>query len=157
MDLYNILTAVVNPGLALLPKEMTSLQAKAMLLAIGLQESRFIYRKQINGPARGFYQFEKDGGIKGVLQHASTKPFIKPILKQLGYAYSVELCYNAVNFDDPLATVFARLLLWTLPDALPEKQEHELAWQQYIEAWRPGKPHRHTWNDFYNQAWEVVV
>ena len=28
-----------------------------MLLAIGLQESRFVHRRQIGGPACGFWQF----------------------------------------------------------------------------------------------------
>jgi len=38
---------------------------------------------------------------------------------------------------------FARLLLWTLPSALPTTADE--GWTQYLDAWRPGKPHPATW------------
>lgn len=50
-----ITTQAIEPALSLLPARMDSSRARAMLLAIGLQESRFEYRRQMNnGPARGF-------------------------------------------------------------------------------------------------------
>ena len=40
-----------------------STAADVLLLAIGLQESRFEHRQQIGGPARSFWQFERGGGV----------------------------------------------------------------------------------------------
>ena len=56
---------IIEPALLLLPERMRTDQAKVMLLAIGLQESRFVHRRQIGGPARGFWQFE-DGRLSGL-------------------------------------------------------------------------------------------
>lgn len=155
MDLADAIKIVVEPGLRLLPERMDSQAARAMLLAKGLQESRFEYRRQIRGPARGFYQFEI-GGIRGVLNHNATKDIIAGVLDRLHYDRDVTTSHTAVEHNDALATVYARLLLWTLPHPLPGPDNEELAWLQYIEAWRPGKPHRHTWGNFYRRAWMAV-
>ncbi len=155
MKLSDVLHAVIFPGLALLPRRMNSPEAVAMLLAIGLQESRFTARRQIGGPARGFYQFERGGGVAGVLQHHSTREIVCNILDRLEYDREVPTSYAAIEHNDALATVYARLLLWSLPHALPGPGEDELAWDQYLEAWRPGRPHRQTWSEFYRQAWAI--
>lgn len=52
MTLSEIRAAAIAPALALLPARMSSPQAEAMLLAIGLQESCLVHRRQHNGPAR---------------------------------------------------------------------------------------------------------
>lgn len=59
--------------------------------------------------------------------------------------------------NDVLAAVFARLLLWTLPDALPDVHSYEDGWHQYVSAWRPGKPHPATWRGLYGVAWDAVL
>src|SRR5688500_15339808 len=65
---------IVEPALLLLPESMTSKKATCLLIAIALQESRLTYRKQLgNGPARGLWQFERAGGVAGVLSHAASK------------------------------------------------------------------------------------
>ena len=155
MTLPDILHSVIYPGLSLLTPQMNTPPAVAMLLSIGLQESRFAYRRQIGGPARGFYQFERGGGVKGVLSHHATQGLICAVLDRLEYDRSVDTSYVAIEHNDALATVYARLLLWTLPDTLPGPGEYEKAWGQYIDAWRPGRPHRDSFDDFYRQAWEV--
>jgi len=147
----------IAPGLSLLPSKMDTREAAAMLIAIGLQESRFQYRLQIGGPARGFWQFEKNGGIRGVLTHPSTRGLVYAACEQLRFEPSVEVCYEMVAWNDTLACVFARLLLWTLPDALPGPGNPDEGWRQYISAWRPGRPHRETWDGFYKQAWKEVT
>ena len=53
--------------------------------------------------------------------------------------------------------LFARLLLWTVPAALPTRQNPDESWRHYLEAWRPGKPHRQTWDGFYAEAWLLVT
>lgn len=155
--LYHVHRYVIPAALSLLPGRMTSPEAHAMLLAIGLQESRFDERVQIGGPAHGYWQFEKNGGTKGVLTHAGTRPVVLPLLEMLNYRPVVAECYNALTHNDTLACVFARLLLWTVPGRLPKAIEVEIAWQQYLIGWQPGRPHRETWNQFYLEAWRTVL
>lgn len=147
---------IIEPALRILPPMMTSLRARAMLLAIGMQESRLVHRRQINGPARGLWQFERGGGVVGVLRHLRTQVHAAAVCWRLGNAGTVASVYHQLEHDDVLAACFARLLLWTLPGALPDRDDVDGAWGQYIAAWRPGKPHRHTWDEFYREAWEVV-
>ena len=139
------------------PAKMISVESKAMLIAIGLQESRFEHRRQVSGPARGFWQFEQGGGIHGVLNHAATRRLIRDALDQLRYDDSTWTCYTAVEHNDVLAMTFARYLLWTVAGPLPVWGQHQHAWRYYVDGWRPGKPHRETWDAFYNQAWEHVL
>jgi hypothetical protein len=155
----DILQLVIRPGLALLPPRMTSTEAMAMLLAIGLQESRFkARRQQPSGPARGFYQFEAGGGITGVMRHPHTRQIIREVLDRLEYDKDdPAVGHAAVEHNDALATVFARLLLWTLPAPLPAPDQADIAWLQYRRAWHPGRPHRQTWNGFYAFAWNRVL
>lgn len=143
----------ILPALSLLPPKMSSRQAVAMMIAIALQESRIEHRRQIGGPARGFWQFEAGGGVTGVLRHASTGATIRGVLDLLRYDDSVQTSYQAIEHNDILAAVYARLLLWTLPQRLPEVGEPALGWDEYEDAWRPGAPHRQTWDNFYAQAW----
>jgi len=144
----------------LLPAEMASPAATAMLLAIGLQESGFTARRQQRGgPARGFWQFERDGGTYGVLTHQRSKAHATAVLRALQYhglVGNVKGCYAALEHNDTLAFVFARLLVWTLPEALPDRESPTAAWAQYLHAWRPGKPQRETWDQHFATAWARV-
>ncbi len=137
-----------------LPTEMLSDEAVTMLLAIGYQESRFEHRRQIKGPARGFWQFEHGGGVFGVLNNPATSRYAEDVCEDLCYSTDPDSVYAALADNDILAACFARLLLWTLPMPLPELGDEDEAWEQYIEAWRPGKPHRKTWGDSYQYAEE---
>ena len=140
-------------AMSFLPAKMDSPEAKAMLFAIGMQESRFRHRRQVGGPARGFWQFELGGGVRGVLNHPSTSHHIKAILDVLQYDNEPLNSYQAIEHNDILACCYARLLLWSLPQSLPMKGATERAWNMYLSAWRPGKPHRSTWDAFYLEAW----
>lgn len=147
----------LNPALALLPATMDTPSARAMVVAICLQESRLQHRHQIGGPAHGYAQFEQGGGVRGVLTHPASKPHILKVLDALDYTGAdAEDCYAAIEHNDILAVCFARLLLYTLPNLLPARGDPEGGWEQYISAWRPGKPHRQTWNECYAHAWEAV-
>lgn len=147
---------VIPAAMSMLPERMDSPGARAMLLAIGLQESRFEHRKQIRGPARGFWQFEENGGVRGVLNHRATKPLITGVLERLQYSALVDTSYEAIAHNDMLACCYARLLLFTHPEALPGPNEAGKGWTQYIDTWRPGRPHRSTWDEFHAQAWEEL-
>lgn len=146
---------IIQPTLAYLPPRMESRAAAAMLLAIGLQESRFQHRRQIGGPARGFWQFERNGCL-GVLRHSGVRDYASATLIQQCYEVTPEAAHAAVEHNDHVACTFARLLLWTLPDPLPGPDDAEEGWRQYLEAWRPGRPHEHTWRGFYHEAWTIV-
>ena len=155
--IQHIHTFTLPAAYSLLPPQMSSPAASALLLTIGLQESRFLHRRQLGGPARGFWQFER-GGIAGVLQHHATAAPLQDALIALHYPdRSATTCYALVADNDTLACVFARLLLWTEPSSLPHVDEPSKAWDQYLATWRPGKPHQATWDAFYRQAWELVA
>ena len=149
-DIYE--NAIV-PALKLLPPKMSDKRAVVMMIAIGLQESRLIHRRQIPvAHARGLWQFERGGGVRGVLNFHSTHDLAKHIaLDRIGKS-DANSVYESLEHDDVLAAVFARLLLWTDPRSLPAVGDAEGAWNLYARTWRPGRPHRHTWDALYKQA-----
>lgn len=140
----------------LLPASMDSPKARVLLLAIGLQESRFEYTKQIKGPAKSYWQFESGGGVKGVMTHPASKHHARKVCEALGIPFLQPIIYNAFEFNQVLAAAFSRLLLYTDAKALPQLGDAERAWQYYIWNWRPGKPHRKTWDSLYQKALEFV-
>lgn len=152
MDLDAITDAAILPALALLPPAMNTPQARVLLLAIGLQESRFQHRRQIGGPARGFWQFEHNGGVRGVLMHPASREDALRICAARHVAPVSATIYAALETDDILAAAFARLLLWTDPLRLPDAGDADGAWALYLRTWRPGKPHPQTWPALYAQA-----
>lgn len=150
---------VIPAAYDLLPLHMASVEATAMLLAIGMQESDgFRARAQYgSGPARGFWQFEKGGGVAGVLLHPKTSPIVTALCEQTFQVPPVPSeCHRAIEHNDILAAVFARLLLWTVPRPLPGKLEPVMGYRQYLEGWRPGKPHEAKWPFSYAVGWRRV-
>lgn len=146
-----LIDTCIKPALSLLPVTLASPDAVRMLVAIAIQESNLLHRKQVVGPARGWWQFEVNG-VRGVMKHNATSNYVRMILAELGYAgMSATEVHQVVEHNDTIAGVLARLNLWWLPSALPT--EIEEGWNQYIEAWRPGKPHRHRWD----RAWEAAT
>lgn len=151
----------------LFPAHYSSPEAAAMLLAIGMQESDFVHRRQLigsrywwkslNGPAAGFWGFERVG-IRAVLDHRTTGPMIRRVLDKFGYPDDVETIYQALIHNDLLAVAFARMLLYTVPESLPRLDEAnaQKAWEQYLWAWRPGKPRPERWFERWQMAVEIV-
>jgi hypothetical protein len=61
---------IITPALAMLPAKLDTLLARRHMLAITLQEADGVHRFQVlaggkKGPARGLWQFEEGGGVKG--------------------------------------------------------------------------------------------
>lgn len=164
MTLQEITDTAIAPAMRLLPPAMDTMQARVMLLAIGLQESRFEYRRQMgNGPARGFWQFElgtakSRGGLWGVFLHPASHQLLHDVaIKCFVRLPSPATIYQAIECDDVLAAATARLLLWTDSLPLPALGDEAGAWRMYAErCWRPGKPHPETWPGFYRQALAFV-
>lgn len=145
---------ILTPALALLPVAMDSPDARRMLLAIGLQESRLQYRAQIGGPAKGYWQFEQGGGVAGVLRHPASSLLAVRCCQKRNVTPAPRNAYLALETDDVLAACFARLLLWTDPHPLPKSSAD--GWAYYLRNWRPGKPHEHTWAAFWDEATKVT-
>ncbi len=157
MTAHRFLSTAIDPALTMLPAKMTSVEARAMVIAIAWQESKLEARRQKpTGPARGYCQFERDGGVAGVLTHRSSRVPAAAVCTLLDIDPTVEECYRAIEFQDVLAAAFARLLLWTLPEKMPGKFEPEIGWRLYLKAWRPGKPRPAGWPESYAVAWQTI-
>lgn len=160
----NELQLAIRAGLAHLPAKMDTPSARAMLLAIGLQESAGTHRWQVisqanperMGPARGFWQFEQGGGVTGVLNHSTSRPYALKLCEEFEVYPAAPQVYAVLHLPsyDGLAAGFARLLLWTDAKRLPEPKmaQVDYAWDYYLRVWRPGKPHRQTWDECFRQG-----
>lgn len=157
MTLDEITQRAIEPAYALLPARMRSKEATLMLLAIGLQESRFEHRRQIGGPARGFWQFERGGGVLGVLTHPASRQAARDVCTRFDIGWDSRAVYRELADNDILAAAFARLLLYTHPAPLPALGSEADAWDYYIRNWRPGKPHLGTWPEMYQNALSFVL
>lgn len=161
MDLRFVNDEILTPSFRLLaggaiPRNYDTPEARVMLLTIGLQESRFIFRaQQPSRIARGFYQFENGGGVRGVLTHAASAREIERVLGKI-HVDRADV-YTAIEWHDQLATVMARLLLYTDPRPLPAVTDTAGAWQLYLRCWRPGKPHQSTWPTFHKAAVDLIT
>ena len=170
--LCDVVERSIKPALVMLPARMRSREAIAVLLAIGLQESKFENRRQIGGgPGRGLWQFEKNGGVAGVIRHRSSGDIAQDVsvaraVPKWRPEVFINTVYQQLEHDDVLAAAFARLLLWTDPKALPALNDAEGAWQLYLRTWRPGAYTRGTpeyramlrkkWGSYYAQALQEV-
>lgn len=155
MTIDQILSGAIAPAMNLLPDRMDTPLARIQMIAIGLQESEFKYRRQVGGPARGFWQFEKGGGVHGVMRHPSSAPLALTVCSALDVRFDEQVVYNRLAVNDVLASAFARLLLWTDPRAIPDNADD--AWSMYVRNWRPGKPHPEKWSDNYRRATAAVM
>lgn len=152
------LNNIIRPGLRLVASNttanahnaLTSRAAEEMLMAIGMQESLLKFRWQIidpndhskKGPARGLWQFERGGGVRGVLTHRASAVIADRVCRAQGVNPRNQTeVWEALAEDDKLAAAFARLLLWTDPPALPNGNESQ-AWDLYLRTWRPGAAQR---------------
>lgn len=163
MTLSEIRRSAIEPALLLLPARMTSPQAEVQLLATHLQEAPSREQCQLPvrpgkcGPARGIFQFERGGGVAGVLRHPASRPYVLTVCAALGVTPTLDGIFDALPTQcDVLDAALARLLYWTDPFSLPKLGDEQAAWDLYLRTWRPGKPHRQTWPALYAKALEVV-
>lgn len=143
-----------------LPAAMQSTPASAFLVAVALQESDAAARRQKpSGPGRGFWQFEAGGAVHGVRTHPATAHHLRSALVSLCYPSTLSQAdaWTAIEHNDVLAAVFARLLLWTVPAALPGRLGVAPAWDQYLEAWRPGAPRPDKWAANFALGWSIAT
>lgn len=152
-----LLRTAIDPALSLLPHQMDTAEARAMLLAIALQETHLLARRQKGGgPARSYWQFERSG-ISGVLSHAASSLKAMVLCDTLDVLPNVDQVYAAIEYQDILAAGFARLLLWRVPRALVGPSDPEQAWTIYMDTWEPGTPRHETWTSNFAVAWGAVL
>lgn len=134
--------------------------ARRIILAIALQESGLRRRRQVvaggteTGPAASYWQFEAGGGCHGVLTHYLVAPTMRQLCAEFNVAASPGGLWEAMRYNDIVAAIAARLLVYTLPHKLPSTADE--GWKQYLEAWRPGKPHHDTWASAWATATATV-
>lgn len=147
MRLRSVIDNAITPALALLPAAMrrNRVRVDLQLLTSHLQEApngeqcQVTRNPSVCGPARGIWQFEKGGGVRGVLTHPSTKSAAVAACKALGVKPTEEGVFAALpGTVDVIDAVFARLLYWSDPRPLPTLGDSEGAWQYYLRNWRPG-------------------
>lgn len=136
----SVLTVALLPALAYLPKKMGNPNAIAQVLTTGLQESDgFLTRLQYQGgPARGLWQNEKGGGVKGVMTHPASRDYAAMLCNIRQVVPTIDAVYTALAADDVLAAGLARLLLWTDTAPLPALGDASAAFAVYVNVWRPG-------------------
>jgi hypothetical protein len=136
--------AIIHAALQLLPLKMATPSAICELLAMALQESdglktRFQYN---GGPARGFWQFERTGGVRGIMQHGGVSAFTRALCIARNVQFEEFAIWTALAKDDVFAAGCARLLLWTDTHPMPQPVDDDpnvaKGWNVYIETWRPG-------------------
>lgn len=120
-------------------------RAHLLLLAIAGQESGWTDRRQIGGPARGFWQAEPNG-VLAVLENPATQRWLILAARAQSVGIDRASIYVAIEHNDPLAYAVARLLLWADPESLPDVGDEDAAWAAYLRCWRPGKPSRERWS-----------
>lgn len=156
---------IILPGLGTLHEiggPVPTAEAARFMLAIALTESgpNLNARYQSSpstspGPARGFWQFEQGGGVKGVLNHNSSKKLATAMCNVCTVVASDAAVWRSLEGHDDLSTAFARLLITTTPKALPKNADE--GYQQYLDLWRPGKPcTRSTWDQNWSTANQTV-
>lgn len=129
--------------------------ARVIELAIAGQETDWKYRLQMNGgPARSYWQFEKGGGLAGIMKLFPAK--VSSLCNGFDIPYNMDIIFEAMAWHDPLAAGLARILLWSDPRKLPEVGDEKGAWQYYLDTWRPGMPHPEKWAAVYAQSLSLV-
>lgn len=135
-------------------------RARVLMLAIAGQEGGWKYRvQQGNGPAHGFWQFERAGGVAGVLNNHATAGMANAACEAAGLLVpspATAWGLMASEKGDNLAVAFARLLLWSDPAPLPALGEQDACWSYYERNWRPGKPGPDRWPANYQAAMTAV-
>jgi len=148
---------IIPAGLSLLPNDYNTPEARRLMIAIALQESGCKARRQHgNGPARSYWQFELIG-VQGLLMKADkvgTGGRLAEIAMTLGVRAVADEIQAAIEHNDILAAVCARLLIYINPKPLPTTEQ--AAWEYYLAGWRPGKPKPDSWPANWAKALELI-
>jgi hypothetical protein len=153
------LMSIVDPTLRWLSTTGGSValsdEARVLVLAIAGQESNWQHRRQVNGPARSYWQFEGAGGGVGEL-FQKTPSQLSVVCAALDIPFDIRTVFEAMAWNDQLACSMARFLLWQDPKKLPALGDVDGTWDYYRRNWRPGAPHYDTWPNRYSRSLALV-
>lgn len=160
----NFVRLIIDPSLKFLQRRggpALGPNVTRLLLAICLQESGpdldARYQNSPDpepGPARGWAQFEEQGGVAGVLNHPASATLALTVCEALHVQPETGAVWRALEGMDTLAISFARLLLLTDPSPIPTTEDD--GWACYERLWRPGAPRRDAWTDNWATATETL-
>lgn len=162
MTPVDFLHDVVDPSLTFLVTVLGSNKpsvddnARNMMMAIAGQESNWSLRLQTGGPARSYWQFEM-GGVNDVWNNKTTMVWLREICAELDIPFVKSTIFEAMAWNDTLAAVMARFLLYTDRAPLPISGQEDLSWAYYERLWRPGKPDRARWTSVYETTVKVIT
>jgi hypothetical protein len=149
----DLLTNSVDPALILL-NSLTGIRsgdaAAVLIMAIAGEEDDWAARRQIGGPARSLWQFEKGGGVAELF--GSTPRQLKAVCDYLIIPYNETDVFEAMAWNDTFGACMARLLLWQDPAPLPPVGDVQGGWDYYFRNWRPGAPRPDAWPANYATA-----
>ena len=151
-----LLRLIIRPTLSELTRYdtkpgLTNPEAELLMVAIAIQESGIRYRRQINGPARSFWQIEPPTYHDTLLRYTPLQVFADNI--DLGMSTPIDASY-ALRYNDALGCACARGILRLNPKPLPAIGDEAEAWKYYLENWHPGKPRPDEWALSYWKAYD---
>ncbi len=146
-----ILEQIIEPGLALLPPALNGDDASVLLLATGLQESRFCYRRELGGYGLGYWKLHADK-VARVFAHAGCREPLERLCEAVGVECTPRAVHAALEYNDQLATAITRLLLHTATRRLPAQAHPEQAWLLYLQLWKPALPRHLSWTPLHRNA-----
>lgn len=149
LDQHIVIPAMRVLSLFMAGRDLATQPARKMMVAIAVQESGLRHRRQVRGPARGLWQFERIACEEMLRRYPAITT---DLCRELLFERHVDVIYGSLADSDMLAACFARLLLWSDPRPLPGRGDEEAAWNYYIRNWRSGKPHRNRWTT----SWKIA-
>lgn len=156
MTPQQFVTLAIIPGLSLLPAAMNSPEAQCQLIATAAQESGLVARVQVpGGQARSLFQCERSGGITGVMT-GPMRLYAIAACSILGIPSDIISVFAAIAWNDSLAVVIARLILWMDPLRLPALGNETSSWNCYCRTWQPGIERPADWPAAYAAAMSVA-
>jgi len=130
---------------------MDTPEARCLLLAIAAQESGLAERYQFGGgEANGFWQFQLDG-VAGAMS-GITRAYAETACAILAIDPDPGSVWQAIEYNDVLAAVIARLTLWPDPAPLPAVGDWLESFGYYVRRWKPGKEAPERWATAYDVA-----
>jgi len=163
--LLSTLIAPVHDGLMREFGIPATAEAACLSLAIKIQESgtgevRDQGDPAVVGPATGFWQFERMGGVAEILQDGRTGPIAVALCQRVGVEPQPDPVWRLFTTaaGDELACAFARMLTWKDPAPLPRiaLESEQEAYDYYKRRWRPGADRRTAWTTSWRLAVQTV-